>query len=76
MSFETMSTLREQENQLWADFERRTEHMMGRELAAEMNKHCDAIDELERDKPGDSEELRKERALLREMRAAALEGRP
>jgi len=39
MTFETMSTLREQENQLWADFERRTEHMMGRELAAEMDRH-------------------------------------
>jgi hypothetical protein len=41
-------------------------------LAAEMDKHCDAIDELERDKPGDSKELRQERALLREMRAIAL----
>jgi len=73
MTFETMSTLREQENQLWADFERRTEHMMGSELAVQMNRHCDAIDELERDKPGDSEELRKERALLREMRGREAE---
>jgi hypothetical protein len=67
-----MSALREQENQLWADFERRTQHMTGRELAAEMDRHCEAINQLERDKPGDSEELRQERALLRQMRAVAL----
>jgi hypothetical protein len=59
-------------DQLWADFEKRTEHLYGAELSAEMDNHCDAIDELERDKPGDSEELRQERALLREMRAIAL----
>jgi hypothetical protein len=70
-----VSTLHEKQNQLWADFEKRTEHMTGRELAAEMDKHCDAMQELERDKPGDSDELRQERAVLREMRAAALEGR-
>jgi hypothetical protein len=67
-----MSALREQENQLWADFKQRTEHMTGRELAAEMDRHCEAINQLERDKPGDSQELRQERALLREMRAVAL----
>jgi hypothetical protein len=72
MSFENMSNITEQENNLWADFERRTEHMTGRELAAEMDKHCQAINELERDKPGDSQELRQERALLRQMRAIAL----
>jgi hypothetical protein len=38
-----MSTLREQENQLWADFERRTEHMTGRELAAEMDRHIEQL---------------------------------
>jgi hypothetical protein len=59
-------------DQLWADFERRTQHMTGRELAAEMDRHCEAINQLERDKPGDSEELRQERALLRQMRAVAL----
>jgi hypothetical protein len=69
-----MSALREQENQLWADFKQRTEHMTGCELSAEMDRHCEAINELERDKPGDSEELQQERALLREMRATALEG--
>jgi hypothetical protein len=70
-----VSSLREQENQLWADFEKRTEHLYGAELSAEMDKHCDAIQELERDKPGDSDELRQERAVLRHMRATALEGR-
>ena len=50
-----MSTLREQENQLWADFVKRTEHLSGAELATEMDKHCQAINELEREKPGDSE---------------------
>jgi hypothetical protein len=69
-----MSTLREQENQLWADFKQRTEHTTVCELSAEMDRHCEAINELERDKPGDSEELQQERALLREMRATALEG--
>jgi hypothetical protein len=69
MNFENMSNITDQ---LWADFERRTEHMAGRELAAEMDRHCEAINELERDKPGDSEGLRQERALLREMRAIAL----
>jgi hypothetical protein len=59
-------------DQLWADFEKRTEHLSGAELAAEMDKHCQAINELERDKPGDSQELLQERALLRQMRAIAL----
>lgn len=72
MTFENMSNITEQENNLWADFERRTQHMTGRELAAEMDRHCEAINQLERDKPGDSEELRQERALLRQMRAVAL----
>lgn len=72
MTFENMSNITEQENNLWADFERRAEHMTGRELAAEMDRHCEAINQLERDKPGDSQELRQERALLRQMRAVAL----
>jgi len=59
-------------DQPWADFVKRTEHLSGAELAAEMDKHCQAMEELERDKPGDSEELRQERAVLREMRAIAL----
>jgi hypothetical protein len=59
-------------DQLWADFVKRTEHLSAAELAAEMDKHCQAINQLERDKPGDSEELRQERALLRQMRAVAL----
>ena len=72
MTFENMSNITEQENNLWADFVKRTEHLSGAELAAEMDRHCEAINELERDKPGDSEGLRQERALLREMRAIAL----
>jgi hypothetical protein len=61
-------------DQLWADFVKRTEHLSSADLAAEMDRHCEAINELERDKPGDSEELQQECALLREMRATALEG--
>jgi hypothetical protein len=59
-------------DQLWADFVKRTERLSGADLAAEMDRHCEAINQLERDKPGDSEELRQERALLRQMRAVAL----
>jgi hypothetical protein len=72
MTFENMSNITEQENNLWADFVKRTEHLSSADLAAEMDRHCEGLDELERDKPGDSEELRQERALLREMRAIAL----
>ncbi len=72
MTFENMSNITKQENNLWADFVKRTEHLSGADLAAEMDRHCEAINQLERDRPGDSEELRQERALLRQMRAVAL----